>query len=53
MIEHLKQISAVTEKGRHAIVIMDGAGWHAEDIADDFQNISIIKLPPRTLNSHT
>ncbi|MGR5369150.1 IS630 family transposase, partial [Photobacterium damselae] len=46
MIEHLKQISSVTEKGRHAIVIMDGAGWHTEDIADDFQNISIIKLPP-------
>ncbi|HIF9423727.1 TPA: IS630 family transposase, partial [Photobacterium damselae] len=46
MIEHLKQISSVTEKGRHGIVIMDGAGWHTEDIADDFQNISIIKLPP-------
>ncbi|HIF9240048.1 TPA: IS630 family transposase [Photobacterium damselae] len=46
MIEHLKQISSVTEKGRHAIVIMDSAGWHTEDIADDFQNISIIKLPP-------
>ncbi|EHU4848976.1 hypothetical protein KY881_002787 [Vibrio vulnificus] len=24
MVEHLKQISAVTEKGRHAVVIMDG-----------------------------
>ncbi|BAC95976.1 conserved hypothetical protein [Vibrio vulnificus YJ016] len=26
MVEHLKQLSAVTEKGRHAVVIMDGAG---------------------------
>ncbi|EKA7352173.1 transposase, partial [Vibrio vulnificus] len=25
LVEHLKQISAVTEKGRHAVVIMDGA----------------------------
>ncbi len=46
MIEHLKQISAVTEKGRHAVVVMDGAGWHTEDIADEFNNVSVIKLPP-------
>ena len=46
MVEHLKQISAVTEKGRHAVVIMDGAGWHTNDIAEQFSNVSIIKLPP-------
>ena len=46
MVEHLKQISAVTEKGRHAVVIMDGAGWHTDDIAEEFNNVSIIKLPP-------
>ncbi|KAA3490776.1 IS630 family transposase, partial [Vibrio mimicus] len=28
------------------VVIMDGAGWHTEDIANDFQNLSVIKLPP-------
>ncbi len=37
MIEHLKQILAVTEEGRHAVVIMDGAGWHTEEIANDFK----------------
>ncbi|WP_347365301.1 IS630 family transposase, partial [Vibrio vulnificus] len=36
MVEHLKQRSAVTEKGRHAVVIMDGAGWHTNDIAEPF-----------------
>jgi transposase len=46
MIEHLRQISASTEKGRHSIVVMDGAGWHTEDIASEFENVSIIKLPP-------
>lgn len=46
MIEHLKQISAVTEMGRHAVVIMDGAGWHTDDVAEEFENVSIIKLPP-------
>jgi transposase len=30
----------------HAIVVMDGAGWHTADIAEQFNNISIIKLPP-------
>ncbi|WP_210466939.1 transposase, partial [Vibrio crassostreae] len=28
MTNHLEQISKATEKGRHAVVIMDGAGWH-------------------------
>lgn len=46
MIRHLKQIAARTQPGRHAVVIMDGAGWHAEDIASDITNLSIIKLPP-------
>ena len=46
MIEHLKQISAITEKGRHAIVVMDGAAWHTEGIAEEFNNISVTKLPP-------
>ena len=46
MVEHLKQISAMTEKSRHAVVIMDGAGWHTNDIAEQFSNVSIIKLPP-------
>ncbi|EGR1514005.1 IS630 family transposase [Vibrio vulnificus] len=46
MVEYLKQISTVTEKGRHAVVIMDGEGWHTNDIAEPFDNVSIIKLPP-------
>ncbi|HAS8133958.1 TPA: IS630 family transposase, partial [Vibrio vulnificus] len=25
---------------------MDGAGWHTNDIAEPFDNVSIIKLPP-------
>ncbi|MDF4656145.1 winged helix-turn-helix domain-containing protein [Vibrio parahaemolyticus] len=33
MIEHL----AVTEEGCHAVVVMDGAGWHTEEIANDFK----------------
>ncbi len=43
---HLKQISDATPAGRHAVIIMDRAGWHGEDLADEFPNISIIRLPP-------
>ena len=46
MKQHLQQISAATPTGRYAVVIMDGAGWHTNDIADAFNNLSIIKLPP-------
>ncbi|MBT0142167.1 IS630 family transposase, partial [Vibrio campbellii] len=46
MTNHLEQISKATEKGRHAVVIMDGAGWHTDDIAREFNNVSTIKLPP-------
>ncbi|MDF4641882.1 transposase [Vibrio parahaemolyticus] len=35
-MEHLKQILAVTEEGCRAVVVMDGAGWHTEEITNDF-----------------
>ncbi|HCE2839692.1 TPA: transposase [Vibrio parahaemolyticus] len=25
---------------------MDGAGWHTDDISEQFHNVSIVKLPP-------
>ena len=46
MKSHLEQISKATAKGRHAVIIMDGAGWHSDNIGADFDNISVIKLPP-------
>ncbi|EOG7766807.1 transposase, partial [Vibrio parahaemolyticus] len=46
MIEHLKQILGVTEEGCRAVVVMDGRGWHTEEMANDFKNVSVIKLSP-------
>ena len=46
MIKHLAQISAATAKGRFAVVVMNGAGWHTDDIADEFDNLAMLKLPP-------
>ena len=46
MRQHLSLISQRTAPGRHAVVIMDGAGWHTADIAETLPNVSVIKLPP-------
>ena len=43
---HLQQISQRTKPGRHALVVMDGAGWHQEALSQPFSNLSIIKIPP-------
>ncbi|MFT5813181.1 MAG: transposase [Psychroserpens sp.] len=42
---HMEQISKATPLGRHSVVIMDGAGWHTENVVDEFDNVSLIKLP--------
>ena len=41
---HIDEISRSIPKGRHALVIMDGAGWHQECHRRD--NVSILKIPP-------
>ncbi|MBU2989638.1 IS630 family transposase, partial [Psychrosphaera sp. B3R10] len=46
MTLHMEQISKATELGRHAVVIMDGAGWHTLDTVQPFDNVTLIKLPP-------
>lgn len=46
MTLHLEQISAKTEANRHAVVIMDGAGWHQASLVEEINNVSILKLPP-------
>ena len=42
---HMEQISKATPLGRHSVVIMDGAGWHTESVVNEFDNVSMIKLP--------
>jgi len=48
MNEHLAEISRVVAPGAHAVVVMDGAGYHekAEAQLDIPQNISLLTLPP-------
>jgi len=41
---HIEAISKQVPEGRHAVVIMDGAGWHSETL--NCKNVTILKLPP-------
>lgn len=44
---HLEEISRQVQPGHHAIVILDGAGWHKKGGALKIpENISLLALPP-------
>ncbi len=42
----LQQIADTTSDGRHAVLIMDCASWHADKVVQDIEKITIIHLPP-------
>lgn len=46
MKKHLELISEATPFGQHSVVIMDQASWHQSYLADEFDNLTIIHLPP-------
>lgn len=46
MALHLSEISKLTDKGRHAAVIIDNAGYHISKDLPDFDNLTLIPLPP-------
>jgi hypothetical protein len=43
---HLKEISKNVAVGAHAIVIIDGAGWHIAHQLRVPDNLSLLRLPP-------
>ena len=43
---HLKEISATVAPNAHAVLVMDGAGWHKPPALDIPPNISLLILPP-------
>jgi hypothetical protein len=47
MNEHLKEISTQVAEGAHAVLVLDGAGWH--QTGGDLnvpENITLLSLPP-------
>ena len=43
---HLKEISKNVAPGAHAVVIIDGAGWHIANRLRIPENLSFLQLPP-------
>ncbi len=46
MNRHLLDIGAAVPDGRHALVVLDGAGWHRSRELDCPENVSVLRLPP-------
>ena len=45
MALHLQEISQVVPAGRHAVLILDQAGWHTTPKLPQFANITLLSLP--------
>jgi len=45
MTIHLEHISAKVPKGRHAVIVLDQAGWHTTKKIKQFDNITLMPLP--------
>ena len=46
MDRHFGDISAAVEPGFHAVVVLDGAGWHKSRDLDFPDHLSVPHLPP-------
>ena len=43
---HLEEIAKAVVPGAHALLIVDGAGWHCAKALEVPDNITLLKLPP-------
>jgi len=46
MNAHLIEISRTVAEGAHAILVLDGAGWHGSKALRTPENITLLTLPP-------
>ena len=46
MNAHLVEISKAVAPGAHAILVLDGAGWHGSKALQVPENITLFPLPP-------
>src|SRR3546814_9407233 len=43
---HLQEISRAVAPGAHAVLVVDGAGWHVSPELEVPENITLLPLPP-------
>ena len=46
MYLYLQHISAAIPANKHAVIVLDRAGWHMTDKLGKFNNITLLPLPP-------
>ncbi len=46
MNHHLAEISRTVAPGAHAVLVLDGAGWHGGHALVVPENVSLVVLPP-------
>ena len=46
MNDHLAEIAGAVAPGAHAVLVLDGAGWHGAHALVVPDNISLVTLPP-------
>jgi len=46
MSAHLAEIAKTVAPGAHAVVVLDGAGWHASKALVVPDNLTLVPLPP-------
>ena len=46
MSRHLREIGEQVPAGKHALVVLDGAGWHRSRELEIPDNVSLLRLPP-------
>jgi hypothetical protein len=46
MNDHLAEISCTVAEGAHALLVLDGAGWHGSNALRVPDNITLLPLPP-------
>ncbi len=49
MTAHLAEIARAVAPGAHAVLVLDGAGWHGGNDLVVPDNVSLVTLPPLSL----
>ena len=49
MTAHLAEIARAVAPGAHAVLVLDGAGWHGGSDLVVPDNVSLVTLPPLSL----
>ena len=43
---HLEHIASHVPKGKHAVIVLDRAGWHTTKQLQCFDNLTLLPIPP-------